>query len=441
VAGLPELNGVYGTFSGTRGLNLTPLQMKQKQRMFLAELAAEAERLKTTTGIQSRGLDLEERGQDLQTQENELARTFANNLNKNKQDFDAAQQAKAEEAAVAAQQRAIQAQQQQQGSAQGFAREEGAAERAFRGQEGEAERALRREGMGEQKRQFGESLGFEREKFDFGRDIELRDQGRKDRAEALNAEIAELGMQSQRGEIDQRQAQTALILKQVELTGLELREALEDTGLSADQYGIVAEALASGEDLPPEIAGKVMKSTKALKAVTALSDLMSAASERGLMPAKRESLAAETELTKLKTKAVRDELEKTPEQKAADPEVSEEEVGLERALLRAQEAGEIDAVGEAQLKALAEIKSLGTATDPDAVDRRKKLRAFNALTRGMEGEDMSNMSFDITDGILLGSIVGIPAFFIKKGVEGLDRLTDDEKQTAIRKMADELGLD
>lgn len=441
MAGLPELNGVYGTFSGTRGLNLTPLQMKQKQRMFLAELAAEAERLKATTGVQNRGLDLEQRGQDLQTQENELARTFAGNLNKSRQQFEDTQRAKQEAAAVAAQQRAIQAQKGLQDSAQGFEGEQRGLDRTQRAELSKEELDFRREGLAEQKRQYAESLGFERDKFDFGREIELKNQDRLKQASEIQAAMSEVQMRAMNGEIDQRQAQTALILKQVELTGLELREALEDTGLSEGQFGQIAEALAFGEKLPDAIWGKLGGSPKALKAVTALSDLMNAASERGLMPAKRENLAAETEFTKIKTKAVKDELEKTPEQKAADPGVSDEEVGLERSLLRAQESGDIDAVGEAQLKALAEIKALGNATDPDAVERRKKLRAFNALTRGMEGEDMSNMSFDIADALLIGSVVGIPAFFIKKGVEGLDRLTEDEKQTAIRKMAEELGLD
>lgn len=456
MAGLPELQGVFGTFSGRRGLNLQPLEMKQRQQMFLQQLQQEQQRLAAQQAAQTRGLDLEQQRMDMGAKENELARAFQQNLMTQRNQFDSEQARLQREAADAAQMRAIQEQQRAQGAAQGFAREEGAAERGFRGQQAELDRGLQQQAMEVRKQEFEKSFGLESAKFDFMKDITLRDEGRKTRAEELNREMQDLQKQVIAGEINQRQAQTAMILKQTEAIGMELREALEDTGLSKDQYAVIAEKLAAGEELPGNVAASIMKSPKAAKAVANLMALMQGAQEMGLRTAQKEGIEAETGLNKLRSRAVQEELDaaadktkekpETPEDKALKKWLKPPEISAYKELQRKEKDGNLGEIGELRKGAYTKLVEIGDDDSEQAVLRAERIRSLlSKVEKYGDDEDVpGSLSPDAVDAILVGSVIGIPALVGRSGYRILKRIFGElggGEQGDIRDLADEYGIE
>ena len=285
MAGLPELNGIAGTFSGTGGLDLSPLVLKQRSRMFQQQLAQEAARLAQQDKLASRGLDLQERGQDIGVSEADLARKFAENLQGMRQEFDASQQQRQIQATTANQQRAIEEAQRSQGAAQDFAGQQSELQRGFVGGQNEADRSFKREALDFDKDRFEATFGLESDKFNFQKEVTLNDQSRQERADELKQQMFELQKQEFGSQAEQRSAQVKLVEMQTELYAQQLADAREEVAMTGDETNQIIQAAADGDvtALSGNLLKKVMGNKKSRDAVFGLIDLVKSSQEIGLV--------------------------------------------------------------------------------------------------------------------------------------------------------------
>lgn len=425
MAGLPELNGVFGTFGGMSGLDLTPLQMKQRQQMFQKQLAQEAAQLAQQGKLATRGLDLQERGQDLGTQENELARKFAENLNKMRNEFDAGESTKQRDAVAAQQQRAIQESQRSQGSAQdfqggqaelqrGFAGEQAQLGREFQREESAMDRALKAEALSFDKERFEKTFGLQSEQFNFTKDITLKDQARQDRSDDLKQQMFELQKQEFGSQAEQRTAQTKLVSLQAELYGQQLMDAREEANLTDDDLNNIIETAGSGDisSLDASVLKKLTTNKKTREAVFGIMELVKSSQEIGLVKKATEKQATTEEAAKART---------------ADDITKEQQEPGEIGLLRKKVSADIEA-----------------EEDPE---RKKSLADLMTLTEGMEADDFNiSNSPDAADAVLgllaiptMGASLGL--LMLKKTIESGGSLTRSERETAIMEIAEKLGYD
>ncbi len=248
MAGIPALRGLFGTFSGTQGLDLTPVLADARQKILQQQLAQEAQKAQAQQALQSRGLDLTERGQDIGREEAELARVFQENLLKMRNEFDEGEAQKQRDAAVAAQQRQIQEMQRAQSSSQEFqsgeaiaAFERGAPERTARIATQKAQEELATGTLAIRKAQEEERIAIDA----------LRRQIAQHQADNLPTkdEMAELKKHEKRmreltldkfeAEVDEIERRAFPIMEQANLNPLELK-AFED-------------AIKNRKDLPIEV--------------------------------------------------------------------------------------------------------------------------------------------------------------------------------------------
>ena len=126
-------------------------------------------------------------------------------------------------------------------------------------------------------------------------------------------------------------------------------------------------------------------------------------------------------------------------------ELSEDELGDVRELQRiSQSKGGLGYVGRAKVRAYEELASLAGATDTDAVNRRALLKKFIELSAGHEQEGLSDLTPDVFDELLVyfapftaGASLAVLAG--KKGIQGIERLSESERQVAIREVINTLG--
>lgn len=388
MAGLPELNGVFGTFGGMSGLDLTPLQMKQRQRMFQQTLAQEAQKMAQQGQLATRGLDLQERGQDLGTQENELARKFAENLTNMRQQFETTESEKQRTAATAAQQRAIQEAQRSQGSAQDFQGQQAAAGRTFQRGENELDRALKAESLSFDKDRFEKTFGLQSAQFDFTKEITLKDQGRQDRADELKQQMFELQKQEFTSQAEQRAAQTKLVTMQVELYGEQLADAREEADLTDEEMTNIIESAGSGDvsQLDASVLKKLSANKKSREAVFGLMELVKSSQEIGLV------------------KKAMEKQDAPPPEEATATDLTQDEVNLLGSFRRKAKAqGMLDtdvgqsAPAEVGIAALEAIRGLKGEAGEEADALRANLREVAALIRKITSGAIGGLFDDTTD--------------------------------------------
>lgn len=399
MAGVPELNGVFGTFSGMGGLDLTPIQMKQRSRMFQQQLAQEAAQMAQQEALATRELDLRQRGQDIGVNENDLARKFTENLQRMRQDFDKGQQEAAQQHAVAAQQRQIQEAQRAQGSAQEFQGQQAGLQRGLVREENAADRAQRAAAMEFDRERFEKTFGMEMEKFNFQKDVTLKDQDRADRAEVLKQQMFDLQRQEFQSQSEQRAASVKLVEMQTELYAQQLADAREEVNIDDADLEQIVEAASNGDvgSLGGALLKKVMGNKKSRDAVFGLIDLVKSAQEVGLVEEARAQQKA------------------APEEKAAPadtPEVAE--------LRRKQEEGSLGSAGEARIGVFDKLAEISEDDSEPANKRREELNLIlDLLKQYPDTEDIpGDLSVSKSDWLALIP----PAFGIKRGAQVVNRI-------------------
>ena len=236
-------------------------------------------------------------------------------------------------------------------------------------------------------KRFHESLGFERSKFDWRRDMDIQNQGRADYMASLDGKKLEIQQALASGEMDERTAKVALLRIEADKATEVLKEMKEQgsfKGLSAEQAAIAADYIAEGKPLPREISAQVATDPKAQRVVESLYTL--ARNAKAL-----EGASAETELTKGRVEAQTLENDivraKIQPSTGEDGKLGEAENEALAELERKNAEGTLGEVGEVRVNILTKLKEIEGDDSDEAVTRREDLKKIAAMIGKLELED------------------------------------------------------
>lgn len=241
---------------------------------------------------------------------------------------------------------------------------------------------------------FYESLGMEKDKLDWQKDIEVQNQARAQYLAELDGRRVAIQESVAAGEADERTAKVELLKLEAEKATEVLKELKEQgafEGLSAEQADVAADYIYRGEKLPAIIAAIVSRDPKAAKAVEALYTLARNAKALEGADIEAEAARARTDLTRSQTAS--QEMENklvaskmptvtesagTPEaQKVAADAKAREAASAERARKAAE--GSLGEVGEVRSSLDEKLAEIEGDTSEEANARRASLKRIEEL--------------------------------------------------------------
>lgn len=273
---------------------------------------------------------------------------------------------------------------------------------------------------------FAKSLGLKREEFNLSKTIRLADKARQDAHLSMAKEMHEVEKAYKNGLIDQQEYVTAKLRHEASIAGLALQEAREELEgqLSAEQWEIVYDFVARGDEIPPRIMAAISDNKKARESLLWFQNIMRGFSEEELTEERKESLKAERGLTEARIEAqeienaiVRQKIDGLPDPDKKGKLTKKEKAALKkqkkaddalRELLRKADEGTLGEVGQVRVNVLEKLQEVEDDNSDAAKARRKDLKRIVNMLNDLELEDddelPGNLAPDWTSARLLNPI-------------------------------------